>query len=354
MSIYKKIKQLYQSAPLQGKIFYLLIIIGAFFALVNTILNLILDLPIATVVISILTSITCIFILMYTAKKGSYAKAAFMTFLLLIVFIYPSLWITNAGSRGPTAYFLIFNTLLLTILLTHKQILILMILKALVISLLILVELNWPLLIQGYTSAASQTLDLAISAVLVAFFTLVIIMRLMMEYNSRINELGDVQAQLRKLSITDELTGIYNRRYIIQEINKQIKDLNVPPFSIVMFDIDDFKKINDQHSHLIGDEVIRGVSKLLASHVRPIDVVGRIGGEEFLLLLMDTTEDEARRRAEDIRQSVSQLKWSVPSLVVTVSGGIHCKDKDESLDDILDQVDHYLYQAKALGKNQIA
>jgi diguanylate cyclase (GGDEF)-like protein len=317
------------------------------------VLNIFLGLDIATIYITIGTSITCIIILLYAHRTGTYIKAAYITFTILILVIYPALWLTNAGSKGPTPYFIIFNTILVAILLEKKKMYFLMVLMSVVIIILIFIEINFPHLILSYESSQTQTLDLGISALLVSFFTLIIIQRLMSEYNHRIDELRLVQNQLRKLSITDELTGIYNRRYIIQEISNQLADVNEVPFSIVMFDIDDFKHINDHYSHAIGDEVIKGVGLLLESEVRPIDVVGRIGGEEYLVLLMDTSEKEAYKRAEALRLSISNLKWSIPLLSVTVSGGVYSKGNDETLDYILDQVDHRLYKAKASGKNKI-
>mgnify|MGYP001814967472 CR=1 FL=1 len=353
MRTYKNIYVTYKNASLQGKIFYLLIVVGAFFALINAALNTLLGLDIATTFISIGTSITCIILLLYAYHTGTYIKAAYITFTILILVIYPALWLTNAGSNGPTPYFIIFNTILVTILLEKKKVYFLMFLKGIIIILLIITEIYYPHIILSYSSSHIQTIDLGISALLVAFFTLIIIQRLMSEYNHRIDELRLVQNQLRKLSITDELTGIYNRRYIIQEISNQLTDVYGLPFSIVMFDIDDFKHINDHYSHAVGDEVIKGVGLLLESEVRSIDVVGRIGGEEYLVLLMDTTEEEAFRRAESLRSSITKLTWSIPSLSVTVSGGVYCKENDDTLDYILDQVDQRLYKAKTSGKNKI-
>lgn len=204
-----------------------------------------------------------------------------------------------------------------------------------------------------YTSEQAYILDLILSFVLLGLFSALIIQRLMKEYHLRIDELQVLKAEFQKLSITDELTGIYNRRHIIQKIDESLKDDVQVPLSVIMIDIDDFKMINDQYGHHIGDEVIIGVSRTLEHCIRPIDIVGRIGGEEFLIVLMDTQLDEARSRAKHIIENVENLKWSVENLQVTCSGGVCAKMEEDLLNDLLERVDHYLYKAKKSGKNMI-
>lgn len=321
--------------------------------MINTVINIVLGLDIMTVVTAIATSLLCFFLAYFALKKDDYVNPAFVGFVLLITFIYPNLWLFNHGSKGPTPYFIIFNALLVTIICDRKRANILYSLQLLFILILGYVEMFHGEFITGYESEMAYTLDLSLSFTLVGLFSLLIIRRLMKEYNLRIEELHALQNEFKKLSITDELTGIYNRRHIIQEINLKLAgDIDIP-FAVIMIDIDDFKSINDRFGHTVGDEVIIGVGRTLEECVRPIDVVGRIGGEEFLVVLMDTSENEARKRALHIRNRISELKWSVDALQVTISGGVCSKMPDDALNDLLERVDRYLYKAKRSGKNTI-
>ncbi len=116
--------------------------------------------------------------------------------------------------------------------------------------------------------------------------------------------------------------------------------------SIIMFDIDHFKSINDRFGHSVGDHVICRVSDLLKDNIRAIDKLGRIGGEEFVILLKSTDVIQAEARADKLRKMVSEIEWEYTDLKVTLSGGVYCFKENESVDKIMEQVDLRLYQAK--------
>ncbi|ESA32931.1 ammonium transporter [Leptolyngbya sp. Heron Island J] len=165
------------------------------------------------------------------------------------------------------------------------------------------------------------------------------------------------ETTLRKLASIDPLTGIYNRRAFLEQANKSLslaKRQNWPVV-ILMIDIDHFKSINDQFGHAKGDLVIRSVAKTCSSLLREHDVVGRFGGEEFVVLLSNTSLHKTKTIAERLRQQVEQL-WIVnePSqMQVTVSIGIADMQPDESLEATLKRSDRALYQAKAQGRNRV-
>ncbi|MBN2794141.1 MAG: GGDEF domain-containing protein [Clostridia bacterium] len=347
------LKNKFLNAELNGKVFYILVLSGFLFSVINTIINIILNLSIITVFSAMGTALLCLILIIYAFKTNEYKKASKFGFIILIALIYPSLWIHNNGIKGSIPYFIIFNTILLTIICNKKTAHQLYVLQILVLFILGYIEIYHRSWIIGYSSNLANILDMLFSFVLMGSFSVLIIKKLMIEYHLRIDELNELQAKFKHLSITDELTGIFNRRHIIQEIDNKLKDDVNPPFALIMIDIDDFKVINDRFGHGIGDEVIVGVSKALEHCVRPIDVVGRIGGEEFLIILMDTTEEEARSRALSMKNKISELKWSVDNLQVTVSGGVCGKMPEDELNDLLERVDRYLYKAKRSGKNTI-
>ncbi|TBR13722.1 MAG: diguanylate cyclase [Lysobacter sp.] len=164
--------------------------------------------------------------------------------------------------------------------------------------------------------------------------------------------------RLRVLASTDELTGIANRRRIelIGEdaIAQAIADGR--SLSVVTFDIDLFKRINDTHGHLAGDQVIIRVADACRGVLRQFDEIGRTGGEEFLVILPDSARDAAEQVAERLRSAVEALRWEdiAPGVRVTISLGItSLSPGDARLRDLLSRADTALYAAKAGGRNRL-
>jgi two-component system cell cycle response regulator len=166
--------------------------------------------------------------------------------------------------------------------------------------------------------------------------------------------------QSLELAVTDQLTGLHNRRYMVTQLSALVARAikGGDPVSILMIDIDHFKKINDGFGHDVGDMVLREFSVLLASNVRAIDLPCRYGGEEFIVVMPGTDADAALRIAERIRKSVSETSFSLGSegeaLAVTVSIGLACADGDmDTPETLLKRADEAVYGAKAGGRNQV-
>ncbi|TZF89954.1 diguanylate cyclase [Cognatilysobacter lacus] len=161
---------------------------------------------------------------------------------------------------------------------------------------------------------------------------------------------------LRVLALTDELTGVANRRRIDvlgAEVVRQAR-ADERPLSVITFDIDGFKAINDRHGHLAGDQVIARVAAACQQALRQSDEIGRVGGEEFVVLLPDSAIDAAAQVGERVRASVESLDFSdvAPGLQVTISLGVTAlAPRDADLPDLLKRADAALYQAKAAGRN---
>lgn len=164
--------------------------------------------------------------------------------------------------------------------------------------------------------------------------------------------------RLRVLALTDELTGVANRRRIELIGEDAIAQAHADgrALSLVTFDIDLFKRINDSHGHLAGDQVIARVADACRAALRQFDEIGRTGGEEFLVILPDTPREAAQQVAERLRTSVEGLRWDdvTPDLRVTVSLGIASLSAgDSSLRELLARADAALYAAKAAGRNRL-
>ncbi|WP_417518360.1 diguanylate cyclase [Marinobacter sp.] len=176
-----------------------------------------------------------------------------------------------------------------------------------------------------------------------------------------LNDLHDVQAQLedqnrmfKQQSITDALTGIYNRLKLDEDLSYAIKrsKRTEKQFSVILLDIDHFKLVNDRFGHLVGDELLKAFSSLLVGSVRESDIVGRWGGEEFLIICPDTDLAGCKQLAEQLRKRISEHKFPEKRLL-TASSGIAAHQHDEKADTLIARVDKALYRAKKHGRNRV-
>jgi diguanylate cyclase (GGDEF)-like protein len=171
-------------------------------------------------------------------------------------------------------------------------------------------------------------------------------------------KLKDAYRRIEELAELDELTGSYNRRCIMRMLDEEIARARriEAPCSIALIDLDLFKRINDAYGHPTGDEVLRTFAITTFANIRTIDRFGRYGGEEFLLVLPDTTTDGAAQILERLREIIADLDWSAfsPGMCVTISAGVATLRPDETPDSFLARADSALYSAKAKGRNRIA
>jgi diguanylate cyclase (GGDEF)-like protein len=164
----------------------------------------------------------------------------------------------------------------------------------------------------------------------------------------------EAEEQIRRLAATDPLTGIANRRQYNNYLHKWVADSqrHQEPLSLLMMDIDHFKKINDDHGHDTGDKILAEFAKLADSLIRDADLLARWGGEEFAALLPHTDSDAAHRLGERIRTAVESHDF--PEIhQVTVSIGIATLEPDEDGESLTERADKSLYQAKKMGRNQV-
>jgi diguanylate cyclase (GGDEF)-like protein len=170
-------------------------------------------------------------------------------------------------------------------------------------------------------------------------------------------ELKAAYRRIEELAELDELTGTFNRRCIMRMLDDEIARAHRvnTPCSIALIDLDWFKRINDNYGHPTGDEVLRTFAITVFANIRTIDRFGRYGGEEFLLMLPDTSGDSAARILDRLRAIIADLDWSAfsPGMQVTISAGVATLEPDETADALLARADGALYSAKARGRNQI-
>ncbi|MBU3208076.1 GGDEF domain-containing protein [Clostridium algidicarnis] len=158
--------------------------------------------------------------------------------------------------------------------------------------------------------------------------------------------------------IRDDLTGIYNRRYINDKLPVDILSVKLSkiPCTVVMIDIDDFKIINDENGHIIGDNVLKDFSQFISNEVNSVNGwIGRYGGEEFFISLPNMDKEHSLTFIEEIRLGIENLCFNYEKrcLKVTISGGIYEIKGSEEIDEVFRNADNRLYNAKHKGKNRI-
>ncbi len=195
-------------------------------------------------------------------------------------------------------------------------------------------------------------------------------------FEQQIAQLKEENARLREANTTDELTRMHNRRYVNEhefvaslkkrEGGEQRREV-LPTASILFFDIDHFKDINDTYGHAFGDHVLRAIGNLLSSHFRDMDITARWGGEEFIAILPGADRAQAAERAEQLRMiienTIKDMCLSDPQYknnptyveleAITVSIGVADSTEAKDFDNMQDKADQALYWAKEGGRNKV-
>jgi len=167
-----------------------------------------------------------------------------------------------------------------------------------------------------------------------------------------------MRAELNRVATTDELTGLANRRELFSSLDRMIaaSRRSKRPVAVAVLDIDRFKLVNDTYGHPAGDEVIRRVAQMALEMMREQDMVGRLGGEEFLIAFPDATVDQAMAACDRLRQGIAALPLLLPSgkgLSVTVSAGVAMLNADDDRTRLIGRADEALYVAKKAGRDQV-
>lgn len=172
---------------------------------------------------------------------------------------------------------------------------------------------------------------------------------------------SDMEAQyhetIYRMTIVDGLTGVNNKRFLMETLEKEIPRArrHQRPLSLLMFDIDHFKLVNDNYGHLAGDFVLKDLAQLVKARLRPDDIIGRYGGEEFAVLLPETPLDGSAAIAEELRAMIAAHRFEFEKEVIDVSVSIGCAQLADDFDvaRFIKLADENLYRAKRGGRNQV-
>ncbi len=170
-----------------------------------------------------------------------------------------------------------------------------------------------------------------------------------------VTRMKELEEQLKELSVTDQLTQIHNRVRFNESLEEEVRISRryKTDLSLIMFDIDHFKRVNDTHGHDIGDKVLVTIVELVRHSLRETDIFARWGGEEFMILLPHTKQEKAAILAERIRHTIESAAFEIVQCV-TCSFGVTQFHEDDTTETFVKRVDAQMYNAKASGRNQVA
>ena len=216
------------------------------------------------------------------------------------------------------------------------------------------------ILVKSFATGSRQSYDLFGLYVVAVCWFIILMVGISAFFHERVDfARREGEAKLAAAALSDSLTGLPNRRMFFEYGQREMERMkrSKSELWILMIDLDHFKKINDTAGHVIGDRVLVAVAKVLASSVRKVDLVGRIGGEEFAVLLTDTNQDGCERVSEHIRHSLEELQvpdWTDIHGGITASIGCASPGPSETLEAALQAADTALYQSKHKGRNQVS
>ncbi|EPG66071.1 GGDEF domain-containing protein [Leptospira wolffii] len=221
--------------------------------------------------------------------------------------------------------------------------------------------LNLALFLFGYVVFLNQEINFAITTPVFAF-TLASLGTAIMVEKARLNgnilrlQLEETNKNLKELSHKDPLTSLFNRRHLMESLHTLLSASRRYdfPLSVLLLDLDHFKKANDVLGHQAGDKLLANIGRLLMGLVRDCDVAARYGGEEFCVVLSNTNKEGARFVAERIRMRIETETFEEIPWTVTVSIGVATRESDESAEDFLKAADRKLYESKEGGRNRVS
>ncbi len=280
-------------------------------------------------------------------------------FLLTMSLALFAFWFVDNGISGSIPYFFILPMSTSVLLLSGIRLFLFQTFLISGMTLLVVLEYNYPEIVTFYPSRAIKYIDVY-GGILMAFGFFTIIFWFVIYNYKRIQEdLSKKNALLKELAQKDSLTGLLNHGAIFRMLQREIeraKRYNTP-LSIIMFDLDFFKKFNDENGHHMGDLLLVKVAKVFKENLRFVDIIGRYGGEEFLVILPGTPLREAYNVAEKIRKMIKTIKVEGVG-GITISGGVATfkrekYKREKEYIELIKEADHLLYKAKEEGKDRI-
>lgn len=296
-----------------------------------------------------------LFIAYYFSRfRHAFQLSRVISIITLIFGYLPVLWIFNGGTQSSIPYFIPMFASFLTISTINRNasrpnriaIYSVILLLIAVVSGLIVFEHIYPEWVYQYTDKSIQSFDIIIGMTFSVICNFLMIMAFEQMYFRQLDK-------TEEMAICDSMTGLYNHLFIVSRLDEEIgRSLRYhTPLSVIILDVDHFKKINDTFGHLMGDTVLKQVSRSIKSQCRTVDKIGRYGGDEFLIILPETSLENAAILAKRLQERIEGLTFDEP-VEITISQGIAQYEQGDTINTLIDRADTHLYSAKHSGRNQ--
>ncbi|MBN2851280.1 MAG: GGDEF domain-containing protein [Clostridia bacterium] len=350
-----KIKELikkYSSNNLDYSIMCLVLMIMGLLSFVSIISNAAVGYPFSLSFKWIFLFIFSILSLFLVKDKEKMKLIKSLTIALLAFVLIPYAWFSAGGSNSYAIYYGIVSVMLIAIVIRGKK-------KIILISLIIL-ELEGLMIVERLVpdsiselDASSMFVDSLIQVPVIIVIISVALSMIIRMYKKQQDMIEEYNKRLTKISFTDELAEVHNRRSIIAQLEKDfIKAVNKEStLQILLIDIDNFKYINDTHGHQQGDAVIYTMCKTIKEIINTEGIIGRYGGDEFLIIFNNIDYEKAYAYSEDIRKHL--INKRVNDISFSISGGLVRYTKEDSIKQMIYKADILLFEAKKMGKNMI-
>ncbi|MDO5448421.1 MAG: GGDEF domain-containing protein [Clostridia bacterium] len=309
-----------------------------------------------------ITMISFLSILVFAGKKDESAfmqKKRYISYSILMgCVLIPAVYLVGGGIYSGAPLFFMMAGVFVLLLLDNALMIGVFLFMMFSAGFVYILDYRTEGLVERFTDLGGKTyLDIGISTIIVGLSIGFFLRQLTKFFDENQDKANELLGRIENAATKDPLSGAYNRRYLmdyLEECIKQVENDKLHTFSLLMFDIDHFKNINDKYGHLAGDDCIKNLVLILKSSLRSVDVVTRYGGEEFICVLPTAEDTPAFRRAEQIRVAVENTQLSADiDKTITVSGGVFMYKPGMRPEELIKAVDHNLYIAKESGRNQI-
>lgn len=276
-------------------------------------------------------------------------KAATMIIVMVLAwFEFPFLFYVYGASMGV---YLIMGIVALAIYFPRPYEVLAIIATIILDIIIIILSYFYPSTMEEMTRE-SQFGTMLCSYSIVAIAAAVMLCTLIRQYVLQRKQIVDISKELEYAANRDALTGVYNRRYLMNTLKKWMSAEH-SHFLVALIDVDNFKKINDNYGHVYGDEVLVELARLMKQGIQGKGIVARYGGEEFMLLFEKADATQAVEVLEQIKTDLEEYGMRTRQIKITFSGGVEEYQTDSRIDELFRKADKKLYQAKNNGKNQV-
>ena len=339
--------------PLEKRITYAMVIIALAGELFGFIESLLLGLPLVAVILPLISVFILLGLSIWGLKTKKIRLFSFLSISVMTLIIFPLMFFANAGLDGGMPFYFLVAVVCTALALKGKVRLFLFIITIIEYTILFLLFKFFP---QGFLPMSEgdafidQLCSLLITSGILFTFSYAVSSQ---NYHDR-HTIQQLSMLYERQANTDELTGLYNRRYFNNFLKLAILTLgDTGSLHIAMFDIDDFKFVNDKYGHPFGDVILRKFANLLKTTEKNGTTVCRYGGEEFLLLIPKKDKNEALAIVEEILEETRTTIEIKDNRFITVSAGFMTCTEEMTYDLLLQEVDKKLYTAKSSGKNRV-